>query len=278
MRRYVLHNPFSIYHFEAAEWTHSVHKHTYFEVIFILKGKGMHHINGSTFGYEAGDVFLLGPEDFHYFDIEELTEFSFVRFNEHISKTTAGDKEAAWQPIIKTLLNTSSQSRGSIVTDKAEKQKLHHLLAVLEQECENERSQYFEVVRDTLMRSILVILARSLSGQDSVKPILKESVERMLSYVKEHINNRGAIKIESLAATFNYAPAYISLFFKRHTGESLKQFIIKHKIKLIEAQLQYGQRSLSEIAFEFGYTDESHFSKQFRKYTGTTPSAFRKNI
>nr|WP_236648858.1 AraC family transcriptional regulator [Spirosoma sp. 209] len=56
----------------------------------------------------------------------------------------------------------------------------------------------------------------------------------------------------------------------------MKQYIVKHKIKLIEARLLYSPLTLAEIADEFGYTDESHFCKQFRKYTGQTPGSFRK--
>ena len=276
MKRYILHTPFSIYQFEASTWMHSVHKHTYFEIIFILKGRGFHHINGNTFDYIAGDVFLLGPEDFHDFDIQEVTAFCFVRFNESIHKEYPGDKDRPWQPVIRTLLNTSSQSRGSIVTDKDEKQKLHHLLAVLEAECANDQSQYFDIIRDSLMRSMMVILARNLFSQTPAKPVLKDSAEAILMYIRQHIYQPEDLTIEHLASTFNYAPAYISLFFKKQTGESLKQYIIRHKIKLIEARLLYSQLTLTEIADEFGYTDESHLCKQFRKYTGTTPTAFRK--
>ncbi|HEY1055859.1 MAG TPA: AraC family transcriptional regulator [Emticicia sp.] len=38
----------------------------------------------------------------------------------------------------------------------------------------------------------------------------------------------------------------------------------------------FSQLTISEIADEFGYTDESHFCKQFKKFTGSTPTAFRK--
>ncbi|GGB81971.1 helix-turn-helix transcriptional regulator [Dyadobacter sediminis] len=278
MKRYILHTPFSIYHFEAATWDHSVHKHTYFEIIFILKGSGIHRINGNAFQYAESDVFLLGPEDFHHFDIQELTEFSFVRFNESIHKQLPGDKDRPWQPIIRTLLNTSSQSRGSIVADKQEKQKLHHLLAVLEAESSDDQSQYFEVIRDGLMRSMLIILARNLFSQTQSRPVRKDSIEAILMYIRQHIYRPEDLTIERLAEHFHYAPAYISLFFKKQTGESLKQYIIRHKIKLIEARLLYSQLTLSEIADEFGYTDESHLCKQFRKYTGTTPIAFRMRV
>ncbi|MGC3943279.1 MAG: AraC family transcriptional regulator [Chryseolinea sp.] len=278
MKRYLLHTPFNIYHFTASEWAHPVHNHTYFEIIFILKGKGNHHINGNVFKYQSGDVFLLGPEDFHHFDIHAATEFCFIRFNETFYKHQSQQHDSATQKRLKALLYTSSQSRGSIVQDKKEKKTLHVLLSVLEQEYINHQSQYFEAIRDSLMQSIMTILARNLTTQNSPKPIQKDSAEAILMYVKEHIYDPAALSIEHLADVFHYAPEYISIFFKRHTGQSLKQYIISQKIKLIETRLLYSQVPMSAIADEFGYTDESHLCRQFRKYTGYTPSAFRKGI
>ena len=278
MKRYTLHTPFSIYHFETGEWAHAVHKHTYYEIIFILKGNGQHFINGNKYQYADGDIFLLGPEDFHHFVIEELTEFCFVRFNESIHKQAVQEKEQPWQSVITMLLGTSSQSRGSIVIDKDEKLKLHQLLTVLEAESANDQSAHYELIRDSIMRIMLVILARNLFNDMPAKPVQKHSVEAILLYIKQHIYQPELLSIDHLAHTFNYSPAYISLFFKAQTGEPLKQYIIRHRIKLIEARLLYSQHTLTEIADEFGYTDESHLCKQFRKYSGSTPSAFRKRI
>jgi YesN/AraC family two-component response regulator len=276
MKRYVLHTPFNIYHFTAKKWLHPVHNHTYFEIIFVLKGKGHHTINGNTFAYATGDVFLLGPEDSHYFEINELTEFCFIRFNESFTKNEWAEKNTCAQKSIKTLLYTSSQSRGSIVFDRKEKQKLHQLLQVLEEEYENSQSPYFESIRDSLMKSMMTILARNLFDDAAAKPVLKNSAEAILMYVKQHIYKPSQLTIDHLADVFNYAPDYLGIFFKKHTGESLKQYIIKHNIKLIEARLLYSQLPLAAIAEEFRYTDESHFCRQFRKYTNFTPSAFRK--
>ncbi|UHG94864.1 helix-turn-helix domain-containing protein [Spirosoma oryzicola] len=278
MKRYVLHAPFSIYHFEATTWAHATHKHTYFEIIFILKGRGTHFINGNAFGYEAGDVFLLGPEDYHHFTIDTLTEFSFVRFNESIHSEASAGQDGSWQPVIRALLTTSSQSRGSIVTDPLEKQKLHHLRAVLEEESLRQQSPYFDPIRDSLLRSMLLILARNLFRHVPAKPVVSASLEAILLYIRQHIHQPTILSIDHLADAFHYSPAYISLFFKKHTGESLKQYITKYKIKLIEARLLYSSRTLAQIAEEFGYTDESHFCKQFKKYTGHTPTAFRRGL
>ncbi len=278
MKRYLLHTPFNIYHFEASEWQHPVHNHTYFEIIFILRGDGIHHLNGNQFAYEEGDVFLLGPEDFHAFDIREVTEFCFIRFNEPFSRVLSTSDESAWKPIIETLLDIPLQSRGSLVQDKSDKTKLFSLLSVLEAEYENKQSPYYEIVRDSLMRSILIILARKLRQSDEAgqAPSYSDSVESILLYVKKNIYFPSKLGIAELAEKFNMAPNYISVFFKKQVGQSIKQYITNYRFGLIEARLTYSKLTLSEIANEFSFTDESHFCRQFKKYSGVTPTEFRK--
>ena len=278
MKRYVFHTPFNIYHFEANTWSHPVHNHTYFEIIFILKGSGAHNINGNAYHYEKGDIFILGPEDFHSFDIKEVTEFCFIRFNESFSKALAVSEDKEWKSVTDTLLSTSSHSRGAIVKNPQDRVKLARLLLVLEEEYDSNQSTYYELIRNAIMRSMLLILARNLrlSHHDAAVFTYNDSVEAILMYIKKHIYSPPKLTISNLAQEFHLAPGYISIFFKRHIGESIKQYIMRYKMKLVEARLTYSQNSLSEIAYEFGFTDESHFCKQFRKHYGITPTRFRK--
>ena len=278
MKRYVYNTPYNIYHFTTNKWSHPIHNHTYFEIIFILRGAGIHNINGNKIQYEGGDTFLLGPEDFHTFDINEETEFCFIRFNESFTRTLVVGDNNGLGFVLDTLLRTSSQSRGSIVRNPQDKTKLKTLLSILEEEYLNHRLPYYEMVRNNLMRSIMLILARNLRVSDEFvnSSNYDGSVEAMLTYIKKNIYTPSKLTITHLADQFNYAPNYVSGFFKKHIGESIKQYIIKYKMQLIEARLIYSQMNLSEIAYEFGFTDESHFCKQFRKYYGTTPTKFRK--
>ncbi|MCE7057962.1 AraC family transcriptional regulator [Algoriphagus sp. AGSA1] len=278
MKRYLLHTPFNIYHFEASEWQHPIHNHTYFEIIFILKGNGVHHLNGNSFDYGYGDVFLLGPEDYHSFDIRELTEFCFIRFNEPFSKILSLSDESRGKSIIETLLQIPLQSRGSLVKENHDKVKLLNLLSVLESEYENQQSPYYEIVRDSLMRSILIILARKLRQSDKAGQVTSysDSVESILLYVKKNIYFPSRLRIEVMAKEFNMAPNYISIFFKKQIGESIKQYTTNYKFALIKARLTYSKHTLSEIADEFSFTDESHFCRQFKKHCGVTPTEFRK--
>jgi AraC family transcriptional regulator, L-rhamnose operon regulatory protein RhaS len=276
MRRYVQHEPFNIYCFEAERWEHPVHKHTYFEIIFILKGKGTHTINDNSFQYAKGDVFLLGPEDYHEFSIRTVTEFCYIRFMESFFNSASSDKQ--WKQTVELLLHSSFQSKGSLVQDKSEKSKLHALLGILRSEYDQRRNTGFEFMRDHLMKSMMMILARNIVNQalPNRKSLSNHALEEILLYIRQHIYEPELLRMDRLSRQFNYAPSYLSIFFKKHTGESLKQYIVQYKTKLIETRLLYSQATLGEIAAEFGFTDESHLSKQFRKYSGLTPGDFRK--
>lgn len=131
---------------------------------------------------------------------------------------------------------------------------------------------------------MLSILARNISlhtfesgnGQQQ-KPTRPQALEDILVYIRQQIYFPEKLRIEHLCEQFNYSPNYLSIFFKRQTGESLQHYILRYKLKLIETRLLYSDRSISQISFEFGFTDESHLSKLFKKYYQITPGDFRKS-
>ena len=280
MRRFVQYDPFNIYCFEAAEWQHPIHKHTYFEIIFIRSGNGKHSINGNVFHYEAGDVFLLGPEDYHYFDISTHTSFAYIRFNEAFVKDSS-HKHGHWQMTIESLLTSAYQSGGSIIKEDEEKKIINHLLEVLIYEYRNRQDGSYEMMMDSVMKAMLSILARNLirqtkTGEKHIKPSLL--IEKMLMYIRQNIYEPDRLRLESMAENFPYSQSHLSSFFKKQVGESLQQYILKYKLRLVEDRLQKSSKTISEICHEFGFADESHLNKVFRKYYGIAPGVFRKKL
>ena len=278
MRRYLQYEPFNIYQFQANEWQHPVHNHSYFEIIFIRSGEGRHSINGNIFAYGPGDVFLLGPEDFHYFEIEEPTAFCYIRFTEVFIKDQEPEKSTGWSRAISFLLNSPYQANGSIVTQTGEKEKLEHLLTVLLAEYNHREAGSQEEIMNGLMKAILGILARNLVQQQATglteakKP---ELIQDVLLYIRRYILQPDLLRLEQLAANFNFSPGYLSVYFKKETGESLQGYILKYKLKLIQNRLLFSDLSISQITHEFGFTDASHLNKLFKKYYGMGPQAFR---
>lgn len=279
MQRYLQYEPFNLYCFDTDLWQHPVHKHSYFEIIFIRNGSGRHCINGNMFTYDSGDVFLLGPEDYHYFEIQQHTFFNYIRFTEAFIKG-ASEKHQEWLKTIETLLKTTYQSSGSVIKNGEDKVLLDHLLTVLIAEYINRQHGFFETVMDGLMKVIVSIVARNLVHEPAQE--IKEAgfslLEALLVYIRKNICMPENLRIEHLAHSFHYSPSYLSTYFKKQMGESLQQYILKYKLKQVENRLRYSNHSISQIAHEFCFTDESHLNKTFKKYYGMAPRDFRKQL
>jgi AraC-like DNA-binding protein len=281
MRRYIQYEPFNIYQFEAAAWQHPVHTHSYFEIIFIRSGCGRHNINGNLFSYAAGDVFLLGPQDYHSFDIQELTSFCYIRFTDVFIKDQTQAKSPAWSRAIDFLLNIPYQASGSIVTEKEEQEMLEHLLTVLLHEYQQRETNSYELVMNGIVKAILGILSRNLlqlqaANRSEVKK--PQLIQDILFYIRQHILQPEMLRLEKLATHFHLSPGYLSIYFKKETDVSLQGYILKYKLKLIENRLIFSDLSISQITHEFGFTDVSHLNKLFKKYYGLSPQAFRHKI
>jgi AraC family transcriptional regulator len=67
----------------------------------------------------------------------------------------------------------------------------------------------------------------------------------------------------------------ISRLFSEVEGITIEQFFILQKIEKTKELLVYNEESLSQIAFNLGYSSTQHLSNQFKKVTGMTPSQFK---
>jgi AraC-like DNA-binding protein len=80
---------------------------------------------------------------------------------------------------------------------------------------------------------------------------------------------------ELLSQHVNHDYSYISNLFSEVEGITIEQYIINQRIEKVKELLLYDELSLSQIAFQLGYSSSAHLSAQFKKLTGFTPSKFK---
>ncbi len=68
---------------------------------------------------------------------------------------------------------------------------------------------------------------------------------------------------------------YLSSLFSSVEGITIEKYAILQRIEKVKELLMYDEKSLSEIAFELGYSSTQHLSQQFKKVTSLTPSHFK---
>lgn len=96
-------------------------------------------------------------------------------------------------------------------------------------------------------------------------------VEKATQIIRAH---QGFIKIRDLAANLFISLDAFEKRFRKSVGASPKQFC--HIVRMNEIIGNINQQSLAQTAFDAGYYDQAHFSKDFKTFTGQTPTEYLK--
>ena len=272
MRLKTLHRPFEIEMLTLNEYTAVPHKNTYFEMVFILEGKGIQIINQHELPYSRDKLFLIFPQDSHSFRIELTTNFFFIRFDESYLKT----QHKEWVQKLEYIFYNHNHLPGCILKTVTDKPMVRALVEALVREQQNRGPHHQEVIQQ-LLNTVISIAARNIATLQTASAYQPSHPLSMLGYVHQNIKRPEALRIEELASCFHLSPNYVGEYFKKETGESLQKYIRSYRLQMIEAALIHTNKRISEIALDFGFTDISHLNKMFHKEYGVSPSAFRKN-
>jgi AraC-like DNA-binding protein len=244
------------------------HSHTYYEMVYIQKGKGKHHFNAGTIPYETGDLFLLAPGDFHSFEIEEPGAFTYIKFSENYfesKKHLAPDEFQVGSPEILMRMNWLKEVKICIGSpcNSILRATVNNLVE-------------YNKHKDVSNSPIVYYQLLSIFGM--IKEIIRErntnfndnavNYEKLISYIHENIYDRKKLAIHTIAPYFNISTSYFSNYFKRHFHASYQEYLDQYRIALVEKRLNVGGLKLKEIASEFGFSDTSHLAKTFKRVTG----------
>jgi two-component system, response regulator YesN len=93
-------------------------------------------------------------------------------------------------------------------------------------------------------------------------------------YIDEHFAE--AITLEEAAEHVGLSPYYFSKLFKDRFGITFIDYITEIRIKRAKELMENPDVSVKEVCYTVGYKDPNYFSRVFKKYTGLTPSEYRK--
>jgi AraC-like DNA-binding protein len=251
------------------------HQHTFFELVYILDGKGKQCINQNGFDYHADHMFLLTPNDCHRFDIEERTTFFFLRFTDIYFRSSGFLPKHIQQ--LEFILQNANHQPGCILKNQSDKQLVRPIIESIIREVANSDLYNKELI-EQLINTLIVVIARNIAKYQSavVNEYTEEKIIGILQYIQNHIYSPQLLRSEQIGQHLNLSDTYLGRYFKKHTGETLQQYVTNYRMRLIENRLKHSDLRINEIAFTMGFTDESHLNKFFRKNKGLSPLAFRK--
>lgn len=273
--------PFEVQEIELSQWRQRPVKNNFFELVLIKEGEGTQCINYNEYTYQKGSMFLLPPLQCHSFQIEQPSQFVFLKFTSDFfqvnTRNTVNQHE--WFNEAAYILSNYNQLPGEIIQSELDRQHIYTLIDLILKENSNYGVSSGALIK-SLMTSILEILLRNIkqSSFPEVGPSADtdDRITRLLSYINEHISEPQLLKVEQLAKTFLLSPTYLSEYFRKKVDMPLREYIIKAKLKLVEIRLLNSDYTLTEIAAELSFTDVSHLSKTFKKYAGMSIREFKK--
>lgn len=134
----------------------------------------------------------------------------------------------------------------------------------------NESEMGCELAMEGLLLELLAMLARQKPSLERQKPLWLRRVETRL-----HDEFTGKVTMTELAAEAGVHPAHLAVTFRRFHHTTVGEFIQQLRVETACRRLRQPKASLSDIALELGFADQSHFSRIFRRLTGMTPKAWR---
>lgn len=101
---------------------------------------------------------------------------------------------------------------------------------------------------------------------------IKNAIVELVHYSQEDMKiNHSDYLAEKLGKDYTY----LSNLFSQSEGTTIEKYIIRQKIERVKELLEYGEMTLSEIAYRVGYSNVAYLSGLFKKVTGVTPSQFK---
>jgi AraC family transcriptional regulator len=109
-------------------------------------------------------------------------------------------------------------------------------------------------------------------GRDGVLP--RGRLRAVVEYIEEHLD--AGLTLEQMAAAARLSAYHFARQFKAATGLPPHQYVILRRVERTKQMLQAdGDLSLAEVAAHAGFSDQSQFSRHFKRLVGATPGQFR---
>lgn len=148
-------------------------------------------------------------------------------------------------------------------------------------------------IRGLFAVAIATFLTMGHSQEDAIREAIAYANRQ--AALSQHIEGRGADLYNELlnlisrhcrqhndvqfyADRMNVSPRYLAQVTRRMAAVTPKQLIDEQLLQQLKVALQSSDRPIKEIAFDYGFASQSHFTKFFRKQTGMTPSEFKQGL
>jgi len=152
--------------------------------------------------------------------------------------------------------------------------EVNRILQECMQEVEYRKMGYITKVNN-MLTELFIIIGRNLEQMEKeLIPSIQSSLQILIKKIHKNPGNKWTL--QTLAKSTGYGVTAFSEHFKKFTGFSPMNYILRCRIERAQYLLRSDKIPITDLAMELGFATSQHFADIFKKYTGMTPREYRK--
>ncbi len=257
-----------LYRHRAAVRPLALHTHRgHLEICYLAAGRQVYHVGGRDYVLAAGDLFVTAPDAPHGSGTypEEKGVLHWVQVRLTRPKGFLGLPGAEGPALVAAL----RALRGPHGVANDEVRRLFPLLQEWVRQPDGP-------MRRARVRAGLVALLMAVVESLAVPAARRRDrgINRVLALIEAEPG--GDLSVPRLAAVAKLSVPWFQARFRREVGMPPAEYVLRHRIARAAAWLRTTERSITDIAFDLGFSSTQYFATVFRRYQGRSPTAERR--
>lgn len=260
-------------------WSMPKESHMAFEILIVLDGCQETIMERNRYFLHTGDIMLVPPGFKHenrcmskegmryftaHFNVDDPLFREEMIKNSQILYPSGSEENQKLRPIMEDWIHMSEQDQEYTTTDRFRLQaRLFELLGILAQVACSGRND-----EESLSPTAL----------QYAKAIAESIKARFNPYAPEHGHEdeqQDPLLIQDVVNSLGISTGYGQEVFRKVYGISPRRYLSELKLNEAKVLIQQSELSLKDVAAKLGYTHLSHFSRQFKRWTGMSPLQYR---
>ncbi|MEP6748149.1 MAG: helix-turn-helix transcriptional regulator [Bacteroidota bacterium] len=252
---------------------HNAHRHSFYHLVLFTKGSGAHTIDFTRFAVKPFDIYFMIPGQVHSWHFEGGTDGYIINFSENFFRSF--------------LLNPNYLDRFSFFSGINEESvcrlptgahsKIINLFEEILTQKNNEKESWLDMTRLLLLDLFIRVDDVCKSNYKKIIPQQKQLLfKNFRRLIDQHYRSIKLPKdyADLLYVTANHLNALCQDLLGKTAGELIRDRVLLEAKRLLTS----ADMTVTEIAFNLNFQDNSYFNRFFKKYEKVTPDEFRKKL
>lgn len=253
------------------------HKHKDFsELVIVMKGSAKHIVDDEKFYIKKGDIFVISNDTAHGY--EETEDFRIINIMFRPETLFLGDydikKSAGFHAlfVLEPYCTKEHTFKSRLMLNPKDFEKINILIDFMFSEYET-KADGWQTILEANFLTLVTMLSRLYSFDNSPEKSDIINIAKSISYMENHYTED--ISIDVLAEISHYSSRHFTRIFSETYNTTPLNYILSLRINKACSLLKENQLTISDIAFQCGFSDNNYFSRIFKKRIGLTPKQFR---